>query len=42
MNFSQKLQLLRKSRGITQEELSDKLLVSRQAITKWESGTSHC
>lgn len=41
MNFSQKLQLLRKSRGITQEELSDKLLVSRQAVAKWESGQTY-
>ena len=38
MNFSQKLQLLRKNKGYTQEELAGKLDVSRQAVAKWESG----
>lgn len=38
MNFSEKLKMLRKSNNLTQEELSEKLNVSRQAITKWESG----
>ena len=38
MIFSEKLQLLRKSKGFTQEELSEKLSVSRQAVAKWESG----
>ena len=40
MNFSEKLQLLRKSKGFTQEELAEKLNVSRQAVAKWESGGS--
>lgn len=38
MLFSEKLKLLRKENNLTQEELSSKLNVSRQAITKWESG----
>ena len=38
MNFSQKLQLIRKNKGFTQEELAGKLDVSRQAVAKWESG----
>ncbi|MEE3471945.1 MAG: DUF5680 domain-containing protein [Butyrivibrio hungatei] len=38
MNFSEKLQLIRKSKGMTQEELAEKLDVSRQAVAKWESG----
>ena len=38
MLFSEKLRKLRKENGLTQEELADKLNVSRQAITKWESG----
>lgn len=41
MNFSDKLQLLRKNRGLTQEELAEKLAVSRQAVAKWETGVSH-
>lgn len=38
MIFSEKLQLIRKSKGMTQEELAEKLAVSRQAVAKWESG----
>lgn len=41
MIFPEKLQILRKSKGYTQEELSEKLNVSRQAIAKWESGQSY-
>lgn len=41
MNFSEKLQLLRKNKGLTQEELSNQLSVSRQAIAKWEAGWSY-
>ena len=38
MIFSEKMQLLRRSRGLTQEALADKLSVSRQAVAKWEAG----
>ncbi|RHR28768.1 XRE family transcriptional regulator [Clostridium sp. AF19-22AC] len=38
MNFSEKLLALRKSRDLTQEQLAEKLDVSRQSISKWESG----
>ena len=38
MLFSEKLKQLRKGYDLTQEELALKLNVSRQAITKWESG----
>jgi len=41
MLFSDKLQILRKSKGITQEELAEKLQVSRQAVAKWESGMAY-
>lgn len=37
MTFGEKIKFARKSAGLTQEQLADKLLVSRQAITKWES-----
>ncbi len=37
MLFSEKLKMLRKERGYTQEELAEEINVSRQAITKWES-----
>ncbi|MBR5645391.1 MAG: helix-turn-helix domain-containing protein [Treponema sp.] len=38
MNFAEKLKELRKQKGISQEQLAEKIYVSRQAITKWESG----
>ena len=41
MDFHKKLQELRKSKGITQEELAEVLHVSRTAISKWESGRGY-
>ena len=41
MNFGENLQTLRKKRGLSQEELADKMDVSRQAVSKWESGTGY-
>lgn len=40
MELSEKIYLLRKKSGLSQEQLADKLGVSRQAISKWESGHS--
>ena len=39
--FSEKLQLLRKGKGLTQEEMAERLNVSRQAVAKWESGQAY-
>lgn len=41
MRFSEKLQKIRKDNNITQEGLADRLNVSRQAVSKWESGTAY-
>ena len=41
MEFNEKLQELRKQKGFTQEELAEKLYVSRTAISKWESGRGY-
>ena len=40
MNISDRIQSLRKAKGISQEELADKVGVSRQAVSKWESEQS--
>ena len=41
MEFNEKLQLLRKQKGLTQEELAAQLFVSRTAVSKWESGRGY-
>ncbi|MCI8622964.1 MAG: helix-turn-helix transcriptional regulator [Provencibacterium sp.] len=40
MSIADRIQQLRKSKGISQEELADKIGVSRQAVSKWESEQS--
>ena len=41
MEFNEKLQELRKQKELTQEELAEKLYVSRAAVSKWESGRGY-
>ena len=38
MNFSRNFSALRKANGLTQEGIAEKCGVSRQAVTKWETG----
>ncbi len=40
MNIADRIQQLRKAKGISQEELADRIGVSRQAVSKWESEQS--
>ena len=40
MSFSENLQYIRASAGVTQEHLAEQLEVSRQSVSKWESGAS--
>ena len=40
MNIADRIQHLRKAKGISQEELADRIGVSRQAVSKWESEQS--
>ena len=40
MNIADRIQYLRKQKGYSQEQLEDKVGVSRQAVSKWESGQS--
>ncbi len=41
MEFNEKLQILRKQKNLTQEELAQALFVSRTAVSKWESGRGY-
>jgi transcriptional regulator with XRE-family HTH domain len=41
MNFAEKLQLIRKNRGLTQEALTESLYVPRQAVAKREDGQAY-
>ena len=41
MSFGENVKLIRKERGITQEQLAEMLDVSRQAVSKWESGDGY-
>ena len=40
MDLSEKIFKMRKANGLSQDELSDQMSVSRQSISKWESGQS--
>lgn len=40
MNFAQNLQYIRTRNGLTQEQLAEEMGVTRQSVSKWESGTS--
>lgn len=41
MGFAENLKAIRKQRGVTQEQLAELLAVSRQAVSKWESGNGY-
>ena len=41
MSFSENLQFFRATHGLTQEQLAEGLDVSRQSVSKWESGLSY-
>lgn len=41
MSFAENLQKIRKEKHLSQEELAEMLDVSRQAVSKWEQGTSY-
>lgn len=41
MSFQEKLQVLRRERGLSQENLAEIIGISRQAIAKWECGRSY-
>lgn len=40
MNMADRIQYLRKAKGLSQEDLADRVGVSRQAVSKWESEQS--
>ena len=41
MGFSENLQILRKMKNMSQEQLAERLDISRQAVSKWESGNGY-
>ena len=41
MTFKEKLTVLRKNKGLTQDDFAKAVGVSRQAVYKWESGASY-
>ena len=41
MSFNEKLQMLRKKNNLSQEELASMLDVTRQSVSKWESGITY-
>ena len=41
MEFHEKLQELRRRKGLTQEDVAEELFVSRAAVSKWESGRGY-
>ena len=41
MGIGERLQQLRKEKGISQEKLAEQFHVTRQAISKWETGQSY-
>lgn len=41
MSFAKKMIELRKQQDLSQQDLADRLGVSRQAISRWETGVSH-
>ena len=41
MKFGDNLKQIRKSKNISQEELAERLGVSRQSVSKWETGENY-
>ena len=41
MKFGENLKIIRKNKKMSQEELAEKLNVSRQSVSKWETGESY-
>ena len=41
INIAKNIIVLRKNKGITQEQLAEALNISAQAVSKWETGVSH-
>lgn len=41
MEFKEKLKMLRKEKGISQQQLADRIFVSRSAVAKWENGLGY-